>query len=194
MNNGDELYSANYNSYQFENFPVPLDVFLKLEKSISFKIILKECNDYKKRGVDRNGSKELVSESDEVKFLLSTNNIIVNLDPKTQAYLDKLNNAVKEGDERKAKEDKALITNEQRTIKVGDLLYICNSGAPCEVIAREVTSTKIKVEFISKCYPEYNGNISRWTHISQGHQRWLEKKYIYGKEKVNCYGKQSAIR
>lgn len=190
---GELIYKPKVNSYSLEKVNIPMAQMLKLDKTMSFNIVLSDCNDNKNRGIDASGV-HIRSSQDTKKYESNDSAITITLDSETQTFLEEMSAKLKEGDERKAKEEQALIDNEKRSIKVGDLLYICNGGTPCEVIAREVTPTKIKVEFISKCWPEHTGRISRWTHISQGHERWLEKKYIYGKEKVKCYGKQSAIR
>jgi len=193
---GEKVTWTDFNSYDLEGYSVPSKVLKQGGESLSFKLFFVSCSDSKKRLVDSKGIQVFDKSGLDMDVYESGDSAIsIPFDDASKAQLKQQKEVHKKEEQRKADAEQELVANEKRTIKVGDLLYICNGGGPCEVIAREVTPTKIKVEFISKCYPENRGgSISRWTHITQGHQRWLEKKYIYGTQKVNCYGKQSAIR
>ena len=188
---GKKLQEYSYSGSSLNSYRLPLEEVCPGFDNLAFTIHLRDCSDEKDRIMNTNGIQLLQYSSEQTSYEYA---IHIPLDDKSQQLHMQLQTAKEEEDSRLKQEEKALVENEKRNIKVGDLLYICNGGGPCEVIAREVTPTKIKIEFISQCWPENRGRISRWTHIFQGHERWLEKKYIYGKEKVNCYGKKSAIR
>ncbi len=79
---------------------------------------------------------------------------------------------------------------QERTIKTGEEIYVCNRGKKCSAIVQATSKSKVKIELAELCEP--GGFFSSTMDIKlAGTNIWLDKKHIY-KSNEGCVGEYSA--